>query len=601
MLNNKSIVIRNRFINKNSQSYGSTPAHFVTNYMARNDATLTVYPVNDADSSKLNMLDKTSVFNKQSKKLMNRRLTFDQNRPTDKDWFNLTTLEGRAFDNDTTSLSRKGIKTKANQMQQAFDKGHTVLTIVTSFDNKYLKDMGIEKANTPNNKHFHTNVDEMKLRMAVQAGCSALSDSLHWKHPLFIGSIQLDRDHPHAHIAMCDTDSDKNPDVRYMDDGTEYGFVNNHGRHIMRKAIDDTLENMKTLKFLPSNQIEQTQNAQKEFAKHYATLPEQKKLILAKTLDKTDPLEEELIDSLSRSMAKITNKSNDTIRQNLKNHLAHDNKTKANQVTLPPLIALQTLKLADLRRSPKKLDKMVGKLKKAHKDENNAKDKEQQLANLYIQLRILSKDQKQDQSLIKKHILPYYRFKLLQTATKLDKSRLYQFQPTKDTPESAKKVFKDLKEDKKLSSTQFDKDILLKKVHQTVINWHQNKLITNSDLARVLHDDENDQIYVPIPDRNKLNELKLSDPEFNSNTTDLKLLQKSLAKEAKKALDQVDKTSKNAQLIRDVNADLAPDLDNQTIQTSVKTKEKEIPIKEKHKTSMSYEAADDVILDSLDF
>ena len=85
MLNNKSIVIRNRFINKNSQSYGSTPAHFVTNYMARNDATLTVYPVNDADSNKLNMLDKTSVFNKQSNKLMNRRLTFDQNRPTDKD------------------------------------------------------------------------------------------------------------------------------------------------------------------------------------------------------------------------------------------------------------------------------------------------------------------------------------------------------------------------------------------------------------------------------------------------------------------------------------------------------------------------------------
>ena len=62
-------------------------------------------------------------------------------------------------------------------------------------------------------------------------------------------------------------------------------------------------------------------------------------------------------------------------------------------------------------------------------------------------------------------------------------------------------------------------------------------------------------------------------------------MQKSLAKEAKKALDQVDKTARNAQLIRDVNADLAPDLDNQTIQTSVKTKEKEIPIKEKHKTS----------------
>ena len=127
--------------------------------MARNDATLTTYPVNDTDYAHMDMLSKNSVFNKQSDKLMHRRITFDSKRPTDKDWFDLTTLEGRAFDNNVTSLSKKGIKTRAQEMQNAFDQCHTVLTIVTSFDNNYLKDMGVETKDTPNNKHFHTNVD----------------------------------------------------------------------------------------------------------------------------------------------------------------------------------------------------------------------------------------------------------------------------------------------------------------------------------------------------------------------------------------------------------------------------------------------------------
>lgn len=600
MLNSKSIVIKNHFINKNSTSFGSSPAKFVTNYMARNDATLTTYPVNDTDYAHMDMLSKNSVFNKQSDKLMHRRITFDSKRPTDKDWFDLTTLEGRAFDNNVTSLSKKGIKTRAQEMQNAFDQGHTVLTIVTSFDNNYLKDMGVETRDTPNNKHFHTNVDEMKLRMAVQAGCKSLGDSLNWKRPLYIGSIQLDRDHPHAHIAMCNTGSLHDPDVRYMPDGTEYGYINKTARHNMREAIDDRLDYMRDLHFVPSNQVEQTQNLQKNFAKNYAILPEQKKLILAKSLDKSDPLEEELIDSLSRSMGKVTNKSKDKIRQSLKTHLDKDAKAKDTNFKLPPLIALQTLKSADLRRSNKKLDRMVGRMKKAHKDEQAAKDQEQKLADLYVQLRIMSQENPKNEKLIKNKVLPYYNFKLLQTATKLDKARLYQFQPTKDTPESAKTTYKNLQEDKKASQTEFDKETLLKKVHQTVVNWHKNKLLTNSDIAHVLHDDGKGSVYIPEPDRQKLNYLKLSDPEFNTNQTELNNLQKGLARDAKKAIDQIPKTKENEQLLRDVNADLAPDIQN-IPQPKPKEKEIEIPKEEKEKTSISYKDADDVLLDSLEF
>lgn len=40
------IVIVNEFTNTSYSSRGATPGSFTEDYMARNDATLTVYPVN---------------------------------------------------------------------------------------------------------------------------------------------------------------------------------------------------------------------------------------------------------------------------------------------------------------------------------------------------------------------------------------------------------------------------------------------------------------------------------------------------------------------------------------------------------------------------
>ena len=94
----------NQFTNKNYSGHGSTPAHFVTQYMARNDATLTVYPVMQSNYQALDRNSSQAVYRKQRDALINRRLTFDQNRPTASSWFNLTTLEGRAFNQDNISL-----------------------------------------------------------------------------------------------------------------------------------------------------------------------------------------------------------------------------------------------------------------------------------------------------------------------------------------------------------------------------------------------------------------------------------------------------------------------------------------------------------------
>ena len=202
MLTERSITIMNQFTNTSYSSQGATPANFVEDYMARNDATLTTYPVEQSDFLSTNVTDPQSVYQNQKDILLNRRKNYDPKRPNAQDWFDLTTLEGRSFSQDGISLSKNLIHEEAKRMQEAFQKGHTVLKLVASFDNDYLKDLNVEKEKALN---FHTDVDEMKLRLAVKKGCKALSDSLGYTKPLYIGSIQLDRDHPHAHIAMCDT------------------------------------------------------------------------------------------------------------------------------------------------------------------------------------------------------------------------------------------------------------------------------------------------------------------------------------------------------------------------------------------------------------
>lgn len=178
-----SIVIVNEFTNTDYSSRGSTPGSFTEEYMARNDATLTTYPVEKDPNHFTAVNNQNNVYQAQKDILLNRRQSYDPKRPTKENWFDLTTLEGRSFSQNGLSLSKKMISQEAEQMQNAWNNGHTVLKIVASFDNQYLKDKKVEKEKP---KDFHYDVDEHKLRMAVQKGCTALSKSLGYTKPLFI-------------------------------------------------------------------------------------------------------------------------------------------------------------------------------------------------------------------------------------------------------------------------------------------------------------------------------------------------------------------------------------------------------------------------------
>lgn len=133
------IVIRNEFTNTSYSTRGATPGKFTEEYMARNDATLTTYPVNNTPDQTINVEDPDNVYQTQKDLLLSRRTSFNKKRPTKENWLDLTTLEGRSFSQDGLSLSKGMIDQTAKKMQQAWNNGHTVMKIVASFDNDYLK------------------------------------------------------------------------------------------------------------------------------------------------------------------------------------------------------------------------------------------------------------------------------------------------------------------------------------------------------------------------------------------------------------------------------------------------------------------------------
>ena len=85
MLTERSITIMNQFTNTSYSSQGSTPANFVEDYMARNDATLTTYPVEQPDFLSTSITDSQSVYQDQKDILLNRRENYDPKRPNAQD------------------------------------------------------------------------------------------------------------------------------------------------------------------------------------------------------------------------------------------------------------------------------------------------------------------------------------------------------------------------------------------------------------------------------------------------------------------------------------------------------------------------------------
>lgn len=486
MRTSKSIIVKNQFTTKNSSRNGSTPVNFVKNYMLRNDATLTVYPVSN-DKNKLEFNDPHNVLQMQTKALIKRRKNYDPQKVTPQDWFNLTTLEGRGFDNHHLSLSKDETELKADKMQQLFNEGHTIHKLVISFDNDYLKGLNVEKG--PN---FKTDVDEMKLRLAISDGMRAMADAMNYSNPLFIGTIQLDRDHPHAHIVLAETESPRVSEAKRAKDGSEYGIITRSVREKTFNAIDRNLEMSKDLSFMPSDASYKLQNTYKDYVKNYETLPIQTKM---KALKTAYDLEDE--DSYNRIYKSFKNPPDE---RKTKRRMSEP--THLKKAPLGVNFALNNL-----------LNRMFGcfKRKKKHK---KACEKETKAFKIFNYFKNLSINHPQYANLINDNIMPYAIDNCINSIINVDKAAQHIYRPVRKLTTNDR-----LKIDmynQPVSSpliNQARKDDMVKQA----LKWHQSGKLNANDIFDTLNG-------------------KVPKPRMQAKLTDFKLLDtKNSVKQAVKA------------------------------------------------------------------
>ena len=237
----QAIVVRNDFTNIHLKGHGSTIHHFIQDYAARPDATQSA-PLDEMTNQwieHINQYYQEDQFNSQK--------TFEDLAS------NYLMSEGVSFDNFSLSLDTDQLKNDAWQIQQGYLNGHTVQLII-SFDTDYLINQNIVDM-----QHFQDRngkqiaqafpgggfdlVDEYKLRYAVQNGVNAYVNNNGMLNPRWVGALQYDRQHVHAHVACCDLGdlAQSNRLMHYQGVYQDRGKINAEERQMIRNSIDGAL------------------------------------------------------------------------------------------------------------------------------------------------------------------------------------------------------------------------------------------------------------------------------------------------------------------------------------------------------------------------
>lgn len=147
-------------------------------------------------------------------------------------------LGGVAFTAGDVSMSHEKLHAKANDVQRRFDAGKTVLKTVLSFDHDYLRETGIiaDDFQVMQAGDYRGNIDELKLRMAIMAGIDRMARTS-YDDLDYIGVIQVDTMHVHAHLVMVDKGVGT-----VMKDGTQRGKIDPKARAHLRRGLDAYLD-----------------------------------------------------------------------------------------------------------------------------------------------------------------------------------------------------------------------------------------------------------------------------------------------------------------------------------------------------------------------
>jgi hypothetical protein len=261
----QDIVIKSEYTNNarsssGKGSRGSSPGQYVMRYMAREDATEVLAPVRLSVAAEAYPAYDSSAFTRymardqaterlKSKEDEDLQNTDEYGSPLvlKHKFRQIDKLSGRAFGRGGISLTHAELDRSSENIQIAFDEGHSVQKIVLSFTEEYLRETGVldPKFIHKGRGSYKGHVDQLKLRHAVISGVERMTKTGRFIDPEWVGTIQLDTSHVHVHIALVDTQFSES---RMKSDGADRGKINEREKAMLRKGIHYSLEDMRQLK-----------------------------------------------------------------------------------------------------------------------------------------------------------------------------------------------------------------------------------------------------------------------------------------------------------------------------------------------------------------
>ena len=240
----QSIVVVNEFTNNQSSRGGSTPGQYILRYLNREGAAEVLAPFNQTSVDQF--VTRYMARRSATEALAQGDYRFSREALL-KEFEDADQLGGRAFDGDELSLSHDDLIDRAGRIQDAYDQGHTVMKTVVSFEEAYLKDSGVldKDFKGQGRGKYRGQIDQLKLRQAVQDGVNYMTDKSHFDDPLFVGVVQTDTEHVHAHLALCD--EGQSP-MRQMPDGSDRGKLTERDKDNLRFGIDMGLNELQSLR-----------------------------------------------------------------------------------------------------------------------------------------------------------------------------------------------------------------------------------------------------------------------------------------------------------------------------------------------------------------
>lgn len=259
----RNIVVKSEYtINDKSTgkgSRGSSIDKFVYDYMARKGCSDVIYPLPndlqpdfpDVSQDDNQYDDDEGGFDVYVNRYMARETAVEKIRKDTDDeelFYSVDNADGVAFSNDSISLSDAELKKLADEIQDAFLKGKTVKKTVISFDEDYLKKMGIVDKDLVIHERgdYKSAYDQAKLRGAITHGMKRLVGKN--KTTKWVAVIQNDTKHLHCHLCIVDTGKGV-----IVEDGTQKGKISQKDINLLRRGIDAYLDEKQTVAALTAD------------------------------------------------------------------------------------------------------------------------------------------------------------------------------------------------------------------------------------------------------------------------------------------------------------------------------------------------------------